>query len=98
MGYGQLRSSVLVAAGKFEEAMAAADGELAADPDDPEPLLHHGQALAGLGRFGEAAAAYERALAMDAGESALDPEVLDDELFFALRSEAVARADAAPLR
>jgi tetratricopeptide (TPR) repeat protein len=98
MPYGQLASTALVSAGRFDEAVAAAEAEAAAEPGDPEPLYNRGQALAGLGRFGEAAAAYERALGMDAGGSALDPDALDDELFFALRSDAVARADAAPLR
>jgi tetratricopeptide (TPR) repeat protein len=98
MPYGQLHSTALVAAGRFEEAVAAAEAEAAAEPGDPEPLYNRGQALAGLGRFGEAAADYERAVGMDASGSALDPDALDDELFFALRSDAVARGDAAPLR
>jgi len=98
MRYGQLRSSALCSAGKFEEAMVAAEREMAAEPQDPEPVFNRGQALAGLERFGEAAADYERALALDAGETAFDRETADDELFFALRSEAVRLADAAPLQ
>src|SRR6185369_8009847 len=97
MRYGQLPSSALCAAGKFEEAMAAAERESAAEPRDPEPLFNRAQALAGLERFAEAAADYERALALDSGESAFDRETADDELFFALRSEAVRLADPAPL-
>jgi tetratricopeptide (TPR) repeat protein len=98
MSYGQLPSTALVAAGRFDEAVAAAEAEAAAQPGDPEPLYNRGQALAGLGRFGEAAADYERALGLDASGSALDPDALDDELFFALRSDAVARRDSAPLQ
>src|SRR5437870_448213 len=94
MPYGQLRSSALCGAGRFDEAMAAAEREMAAEPQDPEPLFNRGQALAGLERFAEAADDYERALALDGGESAFDRETADDELFFALRSEAVRRSDA----
>jgi tetratricopeptide (TPR) repeat protein len=94
MSYGQLRSSKLCTDGRFEEAIAAATEEIAADPGEPEPLFNRGQALAGLERFAEAAADYEAALGMDASGSALDPETLDDELFFALRSEAVRTAAA----
>jgi tetratricopeptide (TPR) repeat protein len=88
MCYGQLRSRKLCAEGRFDEAVAAAGEELRADPDEPEPYFIRGQALAGLERFEEAAADYERALAMDASASAMDPEAVDDELFFALRRQA----------
>jgi tetratricopeptide (TPR) repeat protein len=88
MGYGQLRSRKLVAEGRFAEAAAAAAAEIAADPSEPEAFFNRGQALAGEGRFAEAAADYERALGMDASASALDPEAVDDELFFALRRQA----------
>src|SRR5262245_6168136 len=98
MPYGQLPSTALIAAGQFEEAVVAAGAEMAARPGDPEPLFNRGQALAGLGRVAESATDYARALGMDASDSGLDPEALDDELFFALRSDAVARGDAAPLR
>jgi tetratricopeptide (TPR) repeat protein len=88
MGYGQLRSRKLCAEGRFDEAIAAAGAEIAAEPAEPEAYFNRGQALAGLGRFVEAAADYERALGMDASASALDPEAVDDELFFALRRQA----------
>lgn len=98
MGYGSLKSSALCAAGRFEEAVTAAGAEIAAMPDEPEAYFVRGQALAGLERFAEAAEDYERALRMDDSNSAVDPEAIDDELFFALRSEAVRRADPAALR
>jgi tetratricopeptide (TPR) repeat protein len=88
MAYGQLRSTKLCGEGRFEEALAAAVAEGAADPAEPEACFNQGQALAGLERFEEAAAAYERALALDASASAVDPEAIDDELFFALRRQA----------
>jgi tetratricopeptide (TPR) repeat protein len=94
MGYGQLRSRKLCAEGRFDDAIAAASAEIAADPAEPEAYFNRGQALAGLERFAEAVADYERALGMDASASALDPESVDDELFFALRRQAEAlRAD-----
>jgi tetratricopeptide (TPR) repeat protein len=92
MGYGQLRSAKLCAEGLFEEAVAAAAAEIAAEPHEPEPHFHRGQALAALEQFAEAAAAYQKALSMDASASALDPEAVDDELFFALRRQAEALA------
>jgi tetratricopeptide (TPR) repeat protein len=88
MSYGQLRSRKLCAEGRFEEAVAAAAAEIAAEPREPECFFNRGQALAGLERYAEAVADYERALRMDASASALDPEAVDDELFFALRREA----------
>jgi tetratricopeptide (TPR) repeat protein len=93
MGYGQLRSKKLCGEGLFVEAIAAAGAEIAAEPDEPEAYFNRGQALAGLDRFAEAAADYERALAMDASASALDPEAVDDEFFFALRRQAEALKD-----
>jgi tetratricopeptide (TPR) repeat protein len=88
MSYGQLRSRKLCTEGRFEEAIAAAGAELAAEPGEPEAYFNRGQALAALDRFEEAAADYERALKLDASASALDPEAVDDELFFALRRQA----------
>jgi tetratricopeptide (TPR) repeat protein len=101
MGYGQLRSRKLCAEGLFEEAIAAAVTEIASEPGEPEAYFNRGQALAALDRFAEAAADYARALGMDASASALDPEAVDDELFFALRrqAESLAGSDAmVPLR
>jgi tetratricopeptide (TPR) repeat protein len=98
MSYGALRSAALCAAGNFEEAIAAAAAEIAGDPGEPEAYFNRGQALAGLERFAEAAAEYERALGMDLGASALEAEAVDDELFFALREQAARSGDPAPLR
>ena len=96
MTYGALASTELVAECKFEQAIAQACAEIAAAPDEPEAYFNRGQALAGLGRFGEAATDYERALALDASASGLDPEAADDELFFALRNIAVSQKDHPP--
>jgi tetratricopeptide (TPR) repeat protein len=93
MTYGALASTELVAECKFEEALAQASKEIAAQPAEPEAYFNRGQALAALGRFVEAAADHERALSLDASASGLDPEAADDELFFALRNVAMALKD-----
>lgn len=48
--------------GRFADAVALYDSLLAAYPRSPEIHFNRGNALARLGRIGEAAAAYERAL------------------------------------
>ena len=88
MSYGQLRSRKLCTEGRFDEAIEAAASEIAVEPGEPESFFNRGQALAGLERFAEAVADYERALRMDGSGSSLDPEAVDDELFFALRRQA----------
>jgi tetratricopeptide (TPR) repeat protein len=93
MTYGALASAAFVAESRFDEAIVEATREIAAQPDEPEAYYHRGQALAGLGRFAEAADDHERALSLDASASGLDPEAADDELFFALRNLAVAQKD-----
>jgi tetratricopeptide (TPR) repeat protein len=88
MIYGALFSSKLVVDGRFAEAIETATKEIAIQPDEPEAYFNRGQALAGLERFEEAAADYEKALAMDDSASSVDPETIDDEIFFALRRAA----------
>jgi tetratricopeptide (TPR) repeat protein len=92
MSYGSLFSSKMIAEGRFDEAFDTATHEIEAQPTDPETYFNRAQALAGLERFEEAVADYERSLALDPIESGLDPEIVDDELFFALRSLATARS------
>ncbi|HVR64368.1 MAG TPA: tetratricopeptide repeat protein [Polyangia bacterium] len=86
MTYGRLLSTKLVGEGRWTEALAAATSEIAIQPAEPEAFFNRGQAHAGLHQWEEAIDDYERALRMDASDSALDPETLDDELFFALRT------------
>jgi tetratricopeptide (TPR) repeat protein len=93
MTYGAFASTELVAECKFEEALTQATQEIAAQPGDPEAYFNRGQALAGLGRYADAASEYERALALDGSASGLDPDAADDELFFALRNMALAAKD-----
>jgi len=93
MTYGALASTELLSACNFEEAVLQASREIAAQPEEPEAWFNRGQALAGLGRFAEAAADHEKALSLDASASGLDPEAADDELFFALRNVALGQKD-----
>jgi tetratricopeptide (TPR) repeat protein len=91
MTYGALASTHLVQGGRWDEAVDRATAEIAAMPDEPEAHFNRAQALAALSRWEEAVRDYEAALRLDASSSALDPAALDDELFFALRSLAVAQ-------
>jgi len=91
MTYGALFSTQLVRDGRYAEAIETATREIATQPDEPEAFFNRGQALACLARFEEAAADYQRALALDDSASSVDPESIDDELFFALRSAAELR-------
>lgn len=90
MAYGALFSTKLIADGRYQEALEAATGEIAATPDDPEPYFNRGRAAAGLEGWPAAVEDYARALERDAAASAVDPSEIDDELFFALRQWAVA--------
>jgi regulator of sirC expression with transglutaminase-like and TPR domain len=95
MTYGALLSGKLVSEGKFQEAVEAATSEITLQPDEPEAYFNRGQARVGLDHLAEAVSDYERALKLDASNSALDPEAADDELFFALRMLAAQQQDRA---
>jgi tetratricopeptide (TPR) repeat protein len=86
MSYGSLFSSKLVGEGRFAEAVDTATKEIGLLPDEPDAYFQRGQAHAGLGQLEQAVADYAAALSMDASGSSLDPEIVDDELFFALRT------------
>lgn len=93
MTYGALLSSKLITEGKFHEAVEAASREAELQPDDPEPYFNRGQARVGLDQLAEAIDDYRRALLLDASNSGMDPEAVDDELFFALRTLATQQKD-----
>lgn len=96
MTYGALFSTKLVADGKYDEAVTRATQEIASDPAEPEARFNRAQALVGLGRLEEAIADYTHALSLDSSDSSLDPAQVDDELFDALRTLALAhKADRA---
>jgi len=86
MSYGGLMSSKLVREGRFDEAVAAATSEIRLQPDEPDAYFQRGQARAALGLLEDAVNDYKQALTLDSSGSTLDPENVDDELFFALRS------------
>src|SRR4030095_14328160 len=56
---------VLAAAGRHEQAIALAELELEANPDDIELWVMLGMSAGALGRSDAAIAAYQRALALD---------------------------------
>ncbi|HEX3697434.1 MAG TPA: tetratricopeptide repeat protein [Polyangia bacterium] len=93
MTYGALLSSKLISEGKFQEAVEAASQEISLQPDEPEAYFNRGQARVGMDQLAQAVADYQRALTMNASDSAMDPEAVDDELFFALRTLATQRQD-----
>jgi tetratricopeptide (TPR) repeat protein len=93
MTYGELASSRLVAESRFEEAVVQATEEIAALPEEPEAYFNRAQALTAMGRLEDAVADFEAALRLDASASSLDPAAVDDELFFTLRSIAMAHKD-----
>jgi tetratricopeptide (TPR) repeat protein len=86
MTYGALLSSKLVGEGKYDQAIEAANHEIELQPDEPEAYFNRGQARVALDCFADAAQDYTKALSMDMSASSLDPETVDDELFFALRN------------
>jgi tetratricopeptide (TPR) repeat protein len=91
MTYGALFSTQLVRDGRYSEAVETATREISVQPEEPEAFFNRGQALVFLERFDEAVADYQRALAMDDSASSVDPDTIDDELFFALRLAAERR-------
>jgi|SRR5450432_2795421 len=93
MSYGSLFSTKLISDGRFDDALEAAEREIAVAPEDPEPYFNRGRSLAGLERWEAAVEDYRRALQKDASASAVDPAEIDDELFFALRQWAVFERD-----
>lgn len=89
MSYGELFSTRLLAEERYDEAIDQASQEIANDAEEPEAWFNRGLALANLGRLEGALTDYEAALGLDASASNLDPAVLDDELFEAVRRLAV---------
>jgi len=83
--YGALFSTAHVERGRYQEAIDAADEEIAADALDPEPVFNRGRALVGLLRFEEGTADLERAATMDASSSGMETWHLDDCYFESLR-------------
>src|SRR5262249_50271854 len=68
----------------FAAAIASAEAAIAADAEDPEPLVERAFACAQLERWDEAVADLERARVLDAKAQILDDDALDDAYFSAL--------------
>lgn len=93
MSYGALLSSKLVGEGRYDEAVDAATREITLQPNEPDAYFQRGQARAALGLLEEAVSDYKQALLLDDSGSRMDPETVDDELFFALRTLASNQKD-----
>jgi tetratricopeptide (TPR) repeat protein len=96
MSYGELFSTRLLAEERYEEAIDQANQEIETDAAEPEAWFNRGLAQSNLGQLESALGDYERALGLDASASNLDPAVLDDELFDAIRKLAVAHKSDTP--
>jgi tetratricopeptide (TPR) repeat protein len=96
--YGQSFALKHLAAGRADEALAAAAAALAADPDDPEPMLDRSHILLELGRHEEAFDAIVAAQALDQKALVLDDAAVDDMLFSTLVAWASAVAPKDPKR
>jgi tetratricopeptide (TPR) repeat protein len=91
MKYGQSFAEQLIADGKFEEAVAAADQAIALDGHDPGGYADRALALYYLDEFEASVHDYERACELSKqGQGDLDDDILDDSYFEALRAQAVA--------
>jgi tetratricopeptide (TPR) repeat protein len=91
--YGRSFASKLIEDGHYEQAIEAATKALALEQDNPEHFVDRATALAQLGRDGEAAADFVRALELDQAVQVIETDLIDDAYFSALL--AAARADAA---
>jgi tetratricopeptide (TPR) repeat protein len=84
MSYGISFAQKLLDEEKYEQAADEATKAIAREPEDPEPHFERAQAYANLDRYVEAAADYEKALALDEEARVLQTDFLDDAYFSAL--------------
>lgn len=96
--YGRSFADQLIADGKYEEAIAAADRAIALDEDDAEAHGDRAAALYYLGRHEESVRCYERAIAKHRAGGTLDDDLLDDAYYESLRAWAVAVHEAGDSR
>jgi tetratricopeptide (TPR) repeat protein len=82
--YGRSQAAVLIDAGDYEAAVAAATEAMALEPDNSEHFFERASALANLERYAEAVADFERARALDVETRVLEDDVVDDAYFSAL--------------
>ena len=89
--YGMSFAAKAIQEGRYEDAVAEATKAWVRDEDNPEPLAERAEARAAQGRFGDAVADYEQAIAIDREAGVLEMEIVDDSYFSALL--AAARAE-----
>jgi tetratricopeptide (TPR) repeat protein len=90
--YGRSQAAVLIDAGDYEEAVAAATEAIGREPAYSEHWFERASALASLDRYAEAAGDFEKAHELDAGSQVLEEDVIDDAYFSALLGAARAEA------
>jgi hypothetical protein len=86
--YGGSFAQKLIDQGRFDEAVAAAEKDMARDADDPEPLVDRATALVGLSRYGEAVIDLDKALQLDEAAQVLETDFVDDTYFAAILGDA----------
>ncbi|HEY2744747.1 MAG TPA: hypothetical protein VGL86_08995 [Polyangia bacterium] len=91
--YGRSRAGLYNEAGEFAAALQSAIEASARDGETSEMWLERATALAGLERYDEAVAGFERAQDLDAKDAVLDDDMLDDAYFSALLGAARALTD-----
>jgi tetratricopeptide (TPR) repeat protein len=90
--YGASFAQKLLDQGEYEQALVAAEREIARDADDPEPLVDRASVLTALERYADATRDLEKALQLDEEAQVLETDFVDDALFTALLGEARACA------
>lgn len=86
--YGVSFAHKLNEQGLHDQAIAAANQEIARDAEDPEPLIERAVALAAQEKYLDAVKDLERALELDEEAQVLEVDFVDDVLFGALLGEA----------
>jgi len=82
--YGQSFAMKHLNEGHLEEALAECEKGIAADGDDPEPVLDRAQVYLAMNRFEEVIADVKKAIELDKVAQIADDAVIDDTLFSAL--------------
>lgn len=92
--YGRSFADKLIADGRFDDAIAAADRAIALDGDDEGAWSERGQALYYQHRYAESVESFRRALALNQDGGVLDDDLLDDALYESVRAHAMAMHEA----
>lgn len=82
--YGQSFTSKYLKEGKYEQALEAANENVALNDEDPDSYLERAQVFLALERFSECVQDIETCLARNQEAQSVDEDTLDDTLFTAL--------------